>query len=243
MNEQTYNTILDTAKKVLKNSRLPRWVKNDGVLEVDHVREVDGVCVVSRTREGNFLVDDIVTQALDAQKKNPARGKELISRVTRIARTIIHRQWYEARWNTNGKRLSRSLLRIVTPVLGEDGEWVSPLDTVGVDSWGKLVSFVPMYRGGSICGVRSTRKYANIAEDRMVEWLDEQRRYRAWWDKQRQLYREAIELLRQGDNAKFIIDYVANRRRGEPASSAERVRFHRLKKACNVCPCQTAIAT
>ena len=205
MNEATYKVILDTAKKALTRSRLPRWLKDS-------------------------LVDDILAQALIAQAIKPARGKELAHRVARIARTIVHGQWYEARWNADGRRKSKSVLRIANPVLGEDGEWLSPLDTIGVDAWGKLASFVPVYRGGSVCGFRSTRKYANIVEDRMIAWLDKQR-----------LYRALIQFLQEGDNARFVIRYVSNRRLGRPASVAERVRFHRLKKRCNVRLSRTAI--
>lgn len=197
MNEKIYKLILDTADKALTRSRLPRWLRDS-------------------------LVDDIIAQALIAQAIKPVRGKQLARRVTRITRTIVRGQWYEARWNADGRRRSKSVLRIANPVLGEDGEWLSPLDTVGVDAWGKLTGFAPVYRGGSVCGFSSTRKYQNIVEDRMIAWLDKQRRYRA-----------LVQFL-QGDNARFVIRYTSNRRLGRPASVAERVRFHRLKNKCNV---------
>lgn len=208
MNDQVYSTILDTAKSVLKRSRLPGWAKD-------------------------CLVDDIVAQALDAQTIKPVKGKRLARLVTRIARTIIHNQWYEVRWNADGKRLSKSILRIATPVRGDDGKFISPMDTVRVDMWGKLTDFVPAYRGGSICGLVSTPKNKNITEDRLIAWLD-------WRRTQERIAKRA-----RCRAVESVVEYIRTRRHGKSKTVRERVRFHRLRKRlkerCNVRPVQTAV--
>jgi hypothetical protein len=201
VNDQVYSTILDTAKSVLNRSRLPSWLKKSSLVN-----------------DNSFLLDDIISQVLDEQAIKPEKGKRLIRRVTRIARTIIRSQWHEVRWNADGKRLSKSVLRIVSPVRSEEKAktYLSPLDRVGTDIWGRLTDFVPVYRGGSICGLASTPKNKNLVEERLIAWLD--------WKRQEERWRKRNRMV-----VAFAEGYFKTRRQGTPKPVRERVRFHRLK--------------
>jgi len=167
-------------------------------------------------------------------------GEWLRKRVTKIAYRIIHGERYEARHIEiiDGKKVrrSKSVSRIDDPREGNeetvDGDaaetpegkvYIDPLNSVGLDMDGKLVSFLPTYQSGNFCGYHfATPKYSNVAEDRVIAKIDRDSKLRR------------VARLLMLDDSRFILKYIENRRKDAPNSSAERVRFLRLRKRCNV---------